>query len=108
MHFELDTGLLCLLGWLTHWMASWWEAWKVKKLSLLDFLNENPPAFWFSITATLAVYLIGPAALNSFGVQLPAAMDSDGVALLIAFMLGYMADSIVYKIANVAKNRDNG
>ncbi len=100
MHFALDTAILCALGWALHWFGSWGEAYKKHKLSLADFILESPPAFGFSVTATLALYLMGPAALPSFGIVLP---DSPGLLMVGAFLIGYAADSAVYKIATLVR-----
>lgn len=103
MNFAIDTAVLCFLGWAAHWFASWGEAYKAHKITLLDFIDDNPPAFWFSLTTTVAVYLIGPSIVTAVGIQLPAALSGTGAGLLIAFLAGYVADSLVYKVANLAK-----
>lgn len=103
MSYAHDTALICLLGWLAHWLASWGEAYKVRKCSLIDFIDDNPPAFWFSVIVTPAVYLIGPSILPALGVQMPAALDATGLRLIVAFLAGYVADSVVYKIANLIR-----
>ena len=107
MKIDFATALLCTLGWILHWLGSWGEAWKKERKGLIDFIDDNPPAFWFSLIATVAVYLLGPttivAVLSTFGVTLPPAFDNQVVKLLFAFVAGYMADSIVYKISNLAQ-----
>lgn len=105
MNYALDTAVLCFLGWAAHWFASWGEMWKTQRKSLVDFIDDNPPAFWFSLTATIAVYLIGPSILPAMGVTLPAQLNGDGVRLIAAFGAGYMADSVVYKVANLIKKQ---
>jgi uncharacterized membrane protein len=103
MNFAIDTAVLCFLGWAAHWFASWGEAWKNKRMTLVDFIEDNPPAFWFSLTITLAVYLIGPSGLAAIGVILPPSLANESIGLLAAFLAGYVADSIVYKVANLAR-----
>lgn len=103
MSIAVQTAAICFLGWASHWFASWGEQWKTKHQSLMDFINDNPPAFWFSITTTVAVYLIGPSVLPAVGVVLPAQLDQVGVKLITAFAAGYMADSLVYKVANLTR-----
>jgi hypothetical protein len=103
MTYTFSTALLCFLGWASHWFASWGEAWKTEHKSLIDFLDDNPPAFWFSLSTTLAVYLLGPSALIAIGIKLPDPLDTEGLKLVVAFAAGYMADSVVYKIANFVR-----
>jgi hypothetical protein len=101
MKFEILTAVICLLGWLAHWLASWGEAWKTDKKGLIDFIDDNPPAFFFSLIATVAVYLMGPAVFDVFGITLPVAFDDPSVKGVVAFFVGYTADSCVYKVANI-------
>jgi len=96
MTYEFDTAVLCLLGWLLHWLGSWGEARKVTKIDLVKYVQATPATFWFSVIATLAIYLMGPGILPSIGIDLP---DSPGIKLLGSFLVGYSADSIVYKVA---------
>jgi hypothetical protein len=100
MTFSLGTALLALLGWLSHWLASWGEAWKHKRYTLVDFIEENPPAFWLSITTTIAIYLMGATVLQALGVKLP---NDPSMQYVVAFIACYMADSIVYKLSNLIK-----
>lgn len=100
MKFDVMTAVLCLLGWALHWLTSWGEAWKADKTSLYGYIEKNPPAFYVSVLATIAAYMIGPDLLTTVGIDVP---DSGGVKLLGAFAVGYFADSAVYKFANLAK-----
>jgi len=96
MTFTLDTAILCLLGWIAHWLANWGEAYKIKRTGLLAFIEDNPPAFWLSLICTVAIYLIGPGVLQTIGVTLPSA-DQYAMKLGFAFIAGFMADYVVYK-----------
>jgi hypothetical protein len=100
MKFEVMTAVLCLLGWALHWLTSWGEAFKADKTSLSGYIAANPPAFYVSVLATIAAYMIGPDLLTMIGVDLPT---TGGVKLLGSFAVGYFADSAVYKFANLAK-----
>lgn len=100
MKFELMTAILCLLGWALHWLTSWGEDFKANQTSLVGFIEKNPPAFYVSVFATIAAYLIGPDLLTTVGIDLP---QTGGVKLLGAFAVGYFADSAVYKFANLSK-----
>ena len=94
-------AFICALGWIAHWLASWGEQWKINKSSLLDYIESNLPAFWYSIVITVAVYLVGPGLLKSVGVDLP--IDAITLRNLAAFIAGYLSDSIVYKISNLLR-----
>lgn len=100
MKFDITTAVLCLLGWALHWLTSWGEAFKANKTSISGYISLNPPAFYVSVLATIAAYLIGPDLLITVGIDLP---QTGGVTLLGAFAVGYFADSAVYKFANLAK-----
>lgn len=99
------TIVLCFLGWALHWIAGWGEAWRARRASLIDNITDNIPAFCFSIGATVAVYLIGPGAIASFGLDLSAMPPQMASTLtkLGAFAAGYMSDSIVAKIASLVR-----
>lgn len=101
MKFELYTAVICFLGWIAHWLFSWMEAWKTKRQGLIDFVDDNPPAFFFSIVVTVAVYMIGPAIFTVLGIDLPEGFSDPAVKGVIAFVAGYMADSFIYKVANL-------
>ena len=100
MKFEVMTAVLCVLGWVLHWLMSWREDFKVNKTPLLGYIENNPPAFYISVLATIAAYLIGPDLLSTVGIELPT---TGGVPLLGAFAVGYLADSAIYKFSNLAK-----
>lgn len=100
MRFDMMTAFLCLLGWALHWLTSWGEAFKANKTSLRGYIETNPPAFYVSVLATVAAYMIGPDLLTTVGIDLPT---TGGVKLLGSFAVGYFADSAVYKFANLAK-----
>lgn len=100
MKFDLMTAVLCVLGWALHWLTSWGEEFKANKLPLSGYIEKNPPAFYVSVLATIAAYLIGPELLTTVGIEIP---KTGGVQLLGAFAVGYFADSAVYKFANLAK-----
>lgn len=97
MYFEKVTAILCALGWVLHWLASWGTAWKVDKIHLFTFLFVSPPVLLFSIVATVTMYLMGPAALAAFDVVIPG--DANTLKLLAALAVGYMGDSLVTRIA---------
>lgn len=105
IYFEWQTALMCVLGWGLHWLWSWREAWKTEHITLLDYIDDDPPAFWFSVLATLICYLIGPSGFSALGITLPAGTP-ETVPALIAAVVGYSADSIVYKIANVVPRKE--
>jgi len=100
MKFDTMTAVLCLLGWALHWLTSWGEAFKADKTTLRGYVEKSPPAFYTSVLATIAAYLIGPDMLTMTGIDLP---QTSGVKFLGAFAVGYFADSIVYKFSNLAK-----
>ncbi len=100
MKFELVPAVLVLLGWALHWLTSWGEDFKVNKTNLRGYIAKNPPAFYISVFATVAAYLIGPTFLATVGIDLGQAGD---LKLLGAFGVGYFADSAVYKFANLSK-----
>ena len=99
IYFQWQTALMCLLGWLLHWLWEWGVNWKLQKTSLYDYIDSDPPAFWFSILATAICYMIGPSGFSALGITLPAATP-ESVPALLGALVGYSADSIVYKIAN--------
>jgi hypothetical protein len=103
MKFELMTAILCVIGWLLHWLMSWGEEFKANKTTLRGYVESNPPAFYVSVLATIAAYLIGPDLLTTVGIDLP---DTGGVRLLGSFALGYFADSAVYKFAKLSKKSE--
>lgn len=103
MNFQWATFTLLILGWSGHWFMSWGVAYKLNKKSLLDFIDDDPPTFWFSVVSTVAAYLIGPELLKILGVELPDGIDKDGIAKVAAFVGGYTADSLVAKIAGLVK-----
>jgi hypothetical protein len=103
MKFDAMTAFLCILGWALHWLTSWGEDFKANKTSLRGYIAKNPPAFYVSVFATIAAYLIGPDLLTAAGIDLP---QTAGVKLLGAFAIGYFADSAVYKFANLAKKAE--
>jgi hypothetical protein len=99
------TLFLCFAGWATHWLSSWGEQWRLNKASLKDYYYSNVPAFWFSVIATAALYVVGPGLLPLIGLNmatLPGA-TATAVANLGALTIGYMADSMMYKIANLVR-----
>jgi hypothetical protein len=103
MKFEVTTAVLVLLGWALHWLTSWGEEWKTAKTTLREYIANNPPAFYISVFATVAAYLIGPDLLMATGIDLPT---TGGVKLIGAFAIGYFADSAVYKFAKLSKKAE--
>lgn len=99
MKYDVMTAVLCILGWLIHWGMSWAEEFKANKTTLKGYIEKNPPAFYTSVLATIAAYLVGPEILTVAGIEIP----QNGVQLLGAFFVGYFADSAVYKLANLSK-----
>lgn len=107
MKFEIYTASICFLGWVLHWLSSWGEAWKKHHQTLLDYVDDNPPAFYTSVVGTLAIYLIGPSIAPAVGLTLPVAFDDPAVKGVIAFLAGYGADSLVYKIATFLPKKES-
>ena len=103
--WSVTTIVLCALGWALHWLAGWMELWKQRRASLLDNILENKPAFIFSVCSTIAVYMIGPGAIASFGIDLSAIppQTAGTLAKIGALSAGYMSDSIVAKIASLVR-----
>lgn len=97
MTYALDTAIMCFLGWTCHWLWSWWERWKTQQMSLIDFFEQCPPAFWFSVCVTVSSYLIGPGLFQILGIVLPETPGSEALKLFSAYAVGWMADSVVYK-----------
>lgn len=102
MNFSYDTALMCMLGWFLHWTAGWGVEWKINKLSLMDYLLLSPPTFFFSLFSTLALYLIGPDLIAMLGVALPGG-SQQSLKLALALMVGFAADSLFNKLADLFK-----
>ena len=99
------TLLLCSAGWLTHWLMSWAKSWKESRKGFGDFINDNPPAFWVSVVATIACYVIGPSALPFFGIhleQMPGATAAT-IANLGAYVIGFASDWLVSSVAKLVR-----
>lgn len=99
--WSYTTMVLCLLGWSLHWLMSWAESWKTARTGIVELAMSNKPAFIMSIVGTVACYIVMPELANFAGIntaELPA-----GVTNLAALVTGYIADSVVYKLANMAK-----
>lgn len=99
------TIALCAAGWTSHWLMSWGKRWKKERLGFRAFLQDNPPAFWLSVVATLAFYVIGPQILPFLGVDI-SAIPKDTASVLAnfgAFFLGLSSDWFVYGIATIAR-----
>lgn len=97
------TLFLCAAGWLTHWLMSWAKSWKANRKGFRDYIDDNPPAFWISVVATVACYVIGPTALPFFGVhleQMPGATAAT-IANLGAYIIGFGADWLVSSVAKL-------
>lgn len=99
------TVFLCTAGWLSHWLMSWAKAWKAKRLGFVDFVDDNPPAFWLSVVAAVALYIIGPYALEFVGINLATMPHASAavIANLGAFVIGFGADWFVYGVATIFK-----
>ncbi len=98
------TIALCVSGWLTHWLWQWRKAWKEQSKSLIDFIDDNPPAFWMSVLAAASLYIIGPFALSFVGINLEAMPGATAAVVANggAYAIGLLADFIVYRIAKTA------
>jgi hypothetical protein len=108
--WSYTTLALCLSGWTLHWLASWGQAWKKSKITMRAYVNENAPVFYFSIIATCSLYIVGPDVLTLVGLDLQhlGSNAASTVANLGAFAIGYIADSVVYKLSNIAgKSNEN-
>ena len=106
--WSYTTLALCLSGWTLHWLASWAQSYKKTKQTLRAYVNENAPIFYFSIIATCSLYIIGPDVLILVGLDLQhlGSGAASTVANLGAFAIGYIADSVVYKLASFARKPD--
>ena len=103
--WSYTTILLCVAGWLTHWLMSWGKSWKRDRKGFVDFIDDNPPAFWLSIVATAALYAIGPFVLDIIGIHL-ASIPGASAAVIAnagAYVLGFGADWLVYGIATLVR-----
>lgn len=99
------TIALCTAGWASHWLMSWGKRWKRERLRLVAFVSDNPPAFWLSVVATLAFYVIGPQILPFLGVDI-SSIPKDTASVLAnfgAFFLGLSSDWFVYGFATMLK-----
>lgn len=103
--WSFTTVVLCFLGWLLHWLMGWYESWRQQRVSLLDNILQNIPAFVISVVSTIAMYLIGPGVVAGIGLDLSLLPPQSAATLakLGAFLGGYMADSLVGKIASMAR-----
>lgn len=105
--WSYTTIILCASGWALHWLGGWGEQWKARRVSLIDNVLQNVPAFLTSIIATVSLYLIGPGIIAGLGVDL-SVIPSQSAATLAkigAFAAGYGADSIVAKLAALLPKR---
>lgn len=103
MKLQVLTALMCIAGWVLHWLASWGVARIKEKKSLLDFLDDDPAALWYSIISTAVIFAFGPSLMPMIGIHLEDT-NPDTVrtlALLSALFAGYFGDSIVRKLVTL-------
>jgi hypothetical protein len=105
MYFEVSTFVLCTLGWITHWLMSWGEEWKASRMTIWEYILENPPGFLVSAASTLLLYLLGPDMLAFFEFAIPdeVAAKAEFLKLFCAAAVGYMGDSLFYKLTTLFK-----
>ncbi len=108
--WSYTTLLLCAGGWLTYWLMAWRREWKLRQATFADFLDDNPPALWISIVATLAMYVIGPSILPIVGLDL-ATLPGSTAALIAnvgSYAIGLGSNFLVYKIARMLRAGSGG
>jgi hypothetical protein len=102
MKLNLISAFFCLAGWVAHWLLSWSVQFKIDKKRFFDYVDDDPPAFLFSIVATIVVYFTGPSIIALTGYTLPAAFSDPGVVGVLAFLIGYNADSLLRKLVQLS------
>lgn len=93
------TLVMCWLGWLAHLVLSWGERWKRDRVGLTRYIEDDTPSFLLSVVCLPIAYVALPEVLRFFGID--ATFNNFG-----AFAAGYMADSVAYKLAGIAKKED--